>query len=244
MTSTAIKDKLVLALDFHDAKTALSWVKKTREWIGIFKVGGQLFTQAGPGLVKEIIKQGGKIFLDLKFHDIPNTVAACGEAVVDMGVTIFNVHASGGKEMMQACVRAVAKRAQERGVSRPIVLAVTVLTSLDNQVLQSQLGIARNAEAQVCHLAKLAKEVGLDGVVASPKEIKALRAACPVPFKILTPGIRSEDDPSDDQKRTMTAAEAIGAGADYIVLGRTVTSKLDPLDILKSLHAAIAKTAR
>ena len=244
MTPAAIKDKLVLALDFHDPRIALSWVKKTRDWIGIFKVGGQLFTQAGPTFVKEIIKQGGKVFLDLKFHDIPNTVAACGEAAVDMGVTIFNVHASGGKEMMQACARAVARRAQEKGVVSPVVLAVTVLTSLDDQILQSQLGVTRNAEAQVCHLAKLAKEAGLDGVVASPKEIKALRSVCPAPFKILTPGIRSEEDPPDDQKRTMTPTEAIGAGADYIVLGRTVTSKPDPVAVLKSLHAVLAKTAR
>lgn len=242
MIPEKIREKLILSLDFHDPQTALSWVEQTGEWIGMFKVGSQLFTQAGPNIVKEIIQRGGKVFLDLKFHDIPNTVAACGQAAVDMGVSIFNVHASGGKEMMQTCARAVAKRAQEKDMSRPLVLAVTVLTSLDDQVLQSEVGIGRNAQAQVSHLAKMAFEAGLDGVVASGREIKSIRATCPSPFKILTPGIRSQDDPPDDQKRTITAAEAFHAGADYIVLGRTVTSKPDSARILKSLHAVLLKT--
>ena len=241
MTNFSIKDKLVLALDFHDPSIALEWVAKTRDWIGIFKVGGQLFTQAGPALVKEILRQGGKVFLDLKFHDIPNTVAACGEAAVDMGVTIFNVHASGGTEMMQACAKAVTKRAKDKGIPRPTLLGVTVLTSMDDAVLKSQLGSSRGTEDQVLHLAKLAKEAGLDGVVASPREITRIRTICPKPFKILTPGIRSANDPPDDQKRTMTAAEALAAGSDYLVLGRTVTSKVDPTQRLQALHAELSK---
>ncbi len=240
MTNETIKDKLILALDFHDPAVALQWVEKTRDYIGFFKVGSQLFTQAGPTFVRDIIKKGGKVFLDLKFHDIPNTVAACGEAAVDMGVSIFNVHASGGKEMMQACARAITKRAQEKQIPRPIVLAVTVLTSLDDQILQNQLGVSRNAGDQVCHLAKLAKESGMDGVVSSPQEIQRIREFCPPPFKVLTPGIRSSDDPADDQKRTMTAVEALRHGSDYLVLGRTITANADPMQRLKSLHAELS----
>ncbi len=240
MTKAAIKDKLVLALDFHDPEIALSWVQKTWDYIGLFKVGGQLFTQAGPTLVRDIIRGGGKVFLDLKFHDIPNTVAACGEAAVDMGVTIFNVHASGGTEMMKACAMAIARRAKEKGIPRPLLLGVTVLTSMDDAVLKSQLGCTRGAEDQVLHLAKLSQEAGLDGVVASPREIARIRAACPAPFKILTPGIRGAGDPPDDQKRTMTAAEAFYAGSDFLVLGRTITSHPQPIERLKALHAEIS----
>lgn len=241
MTNFSVKDKLVLALDFHEPGLALDWVAKTKEWIGVFKIGGQLFTQAGPPLVKEILKQGGKVFLDLKFHDIPNTVAACGEAAVDMGVTIFNVHASGGTEMMKACAAAVAKRAKEKGLPRPAVLGVTVLTSMDGKTLNGELGCSRPVEEQVLNLAKLAKEAGLDGVVASPREIAKIRAACPAPFKILTPGIRSSDDPADDQKRTLSAPEALALGADFLVLGRTITAKPDPGKRLQALHAELSK---
>ncbi len=233
---------MVLALDFHDTATALQWVEKTREHVGMFKVGGQLFTQAGPSFVKEVIQKGGKVFLDLKFHDIPNTVAACAEAAVDMGVSIFNVHASGGRAMMQAAARAAEKRAKEKNLPKPIVLGVTVLTSMDDAVLKSDIGVARSAAEQVLHLAKLAKDSGLDGVVCSPREIQALRAACPKPFQILTPGIRSADDPPDDQKRTLTAAEALAAGADFIVLGRSVTSKQDPDSRLNTIYADLDKS--
>ncbi len=239
MNKEEIRDKLVLALDFHDTATALQWVEKTREHIGVFKIGGQLFTQAGPGFVKEVIHKGGKVFLDLKFHDIPNTVAACAEAAVDMGVSIFNVHASGGKAMMQAAARAAEKHAKEKNQPKPIVLGVTVLTSMDDAVLKSDIGVARSAAEQVLHLAQLAKDSGLDGVVSSPREIQAIRAACPKPFKILTPGIRSIDDPPDDQRRTLTAAEALAAGADYLVLGRTITAHADPIGRLKNLHQGI-----
>ncbi len=241
MINPAIKDKLVLALDFHDPAIALEWVAKTRDWIGMFKVGGQLFTQAGPPLVREILRQSGKVFLDLKFHDIPNTVAACGEAALDMGVTLFNVHASGGLTMMQECLHRVNARANEKGVQRPVIFAVTVLTSINQEALSHQLGCSRPMEEQVLRLARLANEAGLDGVVCSPREIAAIRAACPPPFKILTPGIRNPGDPPDDQQRTLSPAEACALGADYLVLGRTVTAKADPVAQLERIHFCLTQ---
>ncbi len=237
MTSPSIRDKLVLALDFSSAEEALSWVDKTRDWIGMFKVGSQLFTHAGPSIVHAIHARGGKIFLDLKFHDIPNTVAASAEAVVDLGVAIFNVHTSGGEEMMAKCVQAAHARAQKKGVKPPLILGVTVLTSLDDKILKEEIGFQRTAAEQVEHLALLARKSGLDGVVASAQEIQRIHRQCPPPFKILTPGIRASDDPAGDQKRTLTAPEALALGADYLVLGRTITSKPDPEAQLQRIHS-------
>jgi orotidine-5'-phosphate decarboxylase len=244
MIDAVIRDKLILALDVHDAWKALEWVEKTREWVGMFKVGSQLFTQVGPSLVQNIQDKGGKVFLDLKFHDIPNTVAACAEAAVDMGVALFNVHASGGLSMMSACMQAVKERAKAKGTACPKVLAVTVLTSMDDAILRTELGVNRSTPEQVVHLAKLAKQAGMDGVVASPKEITQIRKSCSAPFLILTPGIRSSEDPPDDQKRSLTAAEAMECGADYLVLGRTVTSShYDPIARLRGIHADLARVS-
>jgi orotidine-5'-phosphate decarboxylase len=234
------KDKLIVALDVDSAARALDLFHALRDVVGMFKIGSQLFTAAGPYIVRQIIAGGGRIFLDLKFHDIPNTVAAAGVEATRLGVSIFNVHASGGAEMMQRTADAVAEIANREGLAKPKVIAVTLLTSMDQASLE-QIGIGDEPGAMVARLARAAADCGLDGVVASPREITVIRQTITSPgFLIVTPGIRPVSDAPDDQKRTLTAAEAVSAGADYLVVGRPILKAEDPVAAAGRLVAEIA----
>ena len=191
------------------------------------KIGNQLFTAAGPAAVEAAMKRGFSVFLDLKYHDIPNTVAGAVREATRLGVALMNVHASGGTAMMRAAAEAAKKAAAELKVPRPRCLAVTVLTSLDRKALTTEVGVATSVEAHVLHLARLTLDAGLDGVIASPQEIRPLRLALGRDAVILTPGIRPSGPSGDDQMRTATAIDAIRAGANYIVVGRPVTQAPD-----------------
>jgi orotidine-5'-phosphate decarboxylase len=221
--------QLLVALDVDSGARALELATELRGLAGGFKVGSRLFTTEGPDLVRRLVASGAPVFLDLKFHDIPNTVAQAVEAAVTTGVWMLNVHASGGVPMMQAAARAASETAARHGRQRPIVIGVTVLTSMDAPTLAS-VGVQRPLLEQVVTLAKMARGAGLDGVVASPQETGAIRAACGPDFSIVTPGIRgaSAGTAKDDQSRTMGPAEAIRAGASYIVVGRPIIAAADP----------------
>jgi orotidine-5'-phosphate decarboxylase len=235
----AAQDKLIVALDVDSADQALDLFDALRETVGMFKIGSQLFTAAGPDMVRQIIARGGRVFLDLKFHDIPNTVAAAGIEATRLGVSIFNVHASGGDAMMKRTTEAVAEVATREALAKPKVIAVTLLTSLDQKSL-AQIGINDEPRSVVTRLARAAADCGLDGVVASPHEIDFIRQTVSSPeFLIVTPGIRSDSDAIDDQRRTLTAAEAISAGADYLVVGRPILNADDPVAAAKRISEEI-----
>ena len=239
VTLKTAKDKLIVALDVDSADRALDLFDALRDVVGMFKIGSQLFTAAGPDIVRRIVAKGGRVFLDLKFHDIPNTVAAAGVEATRLGVSIFNVHASGGAEMMRRTAEAVSETAEREGLPKPKVIAVTLLTSLDDEALK-QIGISGDARTVVANLARAAATCGLDGVVASPQEIQIIRDAVPNPdFIIVTPGIRPDSVATDDQRRVMTAGEAIRAGADYLVVGRPILKALDPVAAANAIVAEI-----
>ena len=223
------RQRLLVALDVESAQRALDLVRALRDVAGGFKVGSRLFTLEGPALVRRLVDEGTRVFLDLKFHDIPNTVAQAMDAAVRTGAWMINVHASGGIPMMQAAARAATAAAAGLGRPSPLVIAVTVLTSMDEQTLRDG-GIDRPIEAHVLALARQARAAGLQGVVASAIETAAIRAACGPGFVIVTPGIRgaAAGHEKNDQARTMGPAEAIGAGASYIVVGRPIVAAQDP----------------
>jgi orotidine-5'-phosphate decarboxylase len=216
------RDRLILALDVDNDREALEIVDELKDDIGMFKVGHQLFTAHGPGIVRKIIGRGGRVFLDLKYHDIPNTVAKASAEAVKLGVSIFNVHALGGFDMMKATEESTRNTAEQHNLQVPLVLAVTILTSMDEKSLRRELKITRSLQREVCHLARLAQRAGMHGVVASPQEVKILRRAVRGNFVILTPGVRPAWAGMNDQKRVMTPAEACAAGADFLVVGRPV----------------------
>jgi orotidine-5'-phosphate decarboxylase len=219
-----MKEKVCLALDVSSRTEALDLVRDLHDLAGMFKVGMQLFTAEGPSLVMEIIEAGGKVFLDLKFHDIPNTVKSAAAEAAKLGVSMMTIHTAGGAAMMQA----VSSELSEKfGNAKPLVVGVTVLTSLDDKAL-GEVGVSSSMDAQVLRLAKLAEASGLDGVVCSPREIQMIRGAARRGFKIVTPGIRMPGQSADDQQRTATPNEAFAAGTDYIVVGRAVTSAPNP----------------
>lgn len=228
MTETNAKDKLIVALDVDRPTRALELFDSLRDYVGLFKIGTQLFTAAGPDIVRQIVSRGGRVFLDLKYHDIPNTVAAAGVEATRLGVSIFNIHASGGSEMMKRTADAVAETAARQSLMKPILIGVTVLTSVNQETL-AQIGIEDEPRSVVRRLAVLAHTSGLDGVVASAHEIKIIREAVPRSgFVIVTPGMRSAADSSDDQRRVMTVGQAISAGADYVVVGRPILNAESP----------------
>ncbi len=221
-------NKLIVALDVETVKEARELVARLREHAGMFKIGSQLFTAAGPDFVREIAGAGGRVFLDLKFHDIPHTVASAGREAVRLGVSIFNVHAAGGGEMMRRTVEAARETAAREGVTCPSVIAVTVLTSADAATL-AETGLTNTPEAQVVQLARLAASCGMDGVVSSPHEVAPVRAAvAQKDFLLVTPGVRPLHAAHDDQKRVMTPGEAVRAGASYLVVGRAIINAPDP----------------
>jgi orotidine-5'-phosphate decarboxylase len=237
-----VKDKLIVALDVASPAEARVLVAELRGLVGMFKIGSQLFTIAGPELVREIVGSGARVFLDLKFHDIPNTVAAAAQAVTRLGVSMFNVHAGGGTEMMSRAVESTAETAEREGIVRPHLIAVTVLTSVDKTTL-SELGISSTPEEWVLRLARLAKESGLDGVVASPQEARAIRSqttsgeANRPRFLIVTPGVRPANADRGDQKRVATPSAALLAGADYLVIGRPITGAQKPAAAAQTILA-------
>lgn len=215
-------ERIILALDVDSERDALSLVDELSHLVGVFKIGMQLFYSAGPDIVKRIAGAGHRVFLDLKFHDIPNTVRVATRAVTNLGVYMLNVHIAGGREMMKQAAEAASEEGKRLGKPVPFVLGVTVLTSISEEQLRQELRIPIKMEQLVREWALMAKECGLTGVVASPQEIAAVREACGPKFVIVTPGVRPAWSEKDDQQRIATPARAVQMGADYIVIGRPI----------------------
>ncbi|WP_396627018.1 orotidine-5'-phosphate decarboxylase [Luteitalea sp.] len=218
---------ILIALDVDRIAQADTLVQQLAPHVGGFKVGKQLFVSEGPAAVAPIVDRGLRLFLDLKFHDIPNTVAGAVRAGTRLGAWMMTVHASGGHDMLKAARDAAHEEAAKTGGTRPLIVGVTVLTSLDNARL-AEVGAGDGVRAQVQRLAALAQKAGIDGVVASPQEIGLIRETCGPDFAIVTPGIRPASSSKDDQARTMTPREAVQAGASYLVIGRPITGAADP----------------
>ena len=233
---------LLVALDVDSGDRALALATELRDVAGGFKIGSRLFTLEGPALVRRLVDAGGRVFLDLKFHDIPNTVAQAVEAAVRTGAWMINVHASGGAAMMQAAARAGSDASALDGRAAPLIIAVTVLTSMDDASLR-ETGVERPLLEQVITLARMAQAAGLQGVVASPLETAAIRSACGPEFTIVTPGIRgaSAGREQNDQARTMGPAEAVKAGASFIVVGRPIVAAARPRPAAEAIVEEIAQ---
>jgi orotidine-5'-phosphate decarboxylase len=229
-----MRERLILALDVDDLERVKALVGVLAGMVGMFKVGKQLFTHAGPSAVKLIQEMGGEVFLDLKFHDIPTTVAKAAIEATRLGVRMFNVHASGSLEMMRYTVKEVRRVCRQESLRRPMMLAVTVLTSLNKTDLK-RVGVGGEVADQVARLALLTQEAGMDGVVASPHEVAGIRAACGRRFIIVSPGIRSQGGRRNDQRRVMTPEEAIRAGVDYIVVGRPIAEAKNPINAVEEI---------
>ncbi|MCX5678930.1 MAG: orotidine-5'-phosphate decarboxylase [Candidatus Omnitrophica bacterium] len=228
------KEKLIIALDVDTKEKALSLVDMLKSDVKFFKIGLELFSSCGPSIVGDVSRKSCRIFLDLKYHDIPNTVSKSAVSVTKLGVFMLNLHALGGYEMMKKAASAVRQEADRLKITRPKVIAVTILTSMDETALK-KAGINDTMDAAVLRLAKLAKEAGLDGVVASPSEIKLLREGLGKDFLIVTPGVRPEWAAAGDQKRIATPAQAIRDGASFIVVGRPVTEAKDPREAARKI---------
>ncbi|MEZ5524753.1 MAG: orotidine-5'-phosphate decarboxylase [Pseudomonadales bacterium] len=226
--------KIIVALDYDNIDDALALARQLDPQQCRLKVGKELFTYCGPQIVEALHKQGFEVFLDLKFHDIPNTVAKAVQAAAELGVWMVNVHASGGLAMMQAAREAL----KAYGDKRPYLIAVTVLTSMGEEDL-AQVGVSAPPEKQVCHLAALAQQAGLDGVVCSSQEAAILTARFGKDFLLVTPGIRPDQADKGDQKRVMTPSQALQAGSDYLVIGRPITQSASPLEALGAIDAEI-----
>ena len=261
MVRMTTRDKLIVALDLPTGDAATRMAEKLQGHVGLFKVGSELFTAEGPVPVRYLVATGHKVFLDLKFHDIPNTVRAAVHEAAELGVSMVNVHASGGRKMMEAAIEGAcfalhhpvqgSAGSVAGNEARPKVLAVTILTSLEMRDLE-EVGITGTSTEAVIRLARLAQSAGLDGVVASAREISALRQACGPDFLIVTPGIRpasapqravQDSSPADDQARIATPANAIAAGADYLVVGRPITGAPDPVAAADAIVAEMEKAA-
>jgi orotidine-5'-phosphate decarboxylase len=221
-----VKTELIVALDFPNAQAALNLARQLNGVVCHCKVGKELFVAEGPAVVRALRERGMNVFLDLKFHDIPNTVARACESAAKLNVHLLTIHASGGSEMMRAASEAMRTAAKSTS-DRPKMLGVTVLTSMDDASLK-EIGVDHTAAGQVLHLARLAQASGLDGVVASVNEAQMIRDECGADFLIVTPGIRPASDSAQDQKRTATPRQAVEAGANYIVVGRPITANPDP----------------
>ncbi len=233
------ESRILVALDTDTAQKALDLAGQVVGEVAGYKVGLELINAAGFGLLDDLKAQAGpdtKIFYDCKFHDIPNTVRGAVRAAAGRGIWMLNVHASGGKAMMAAAVQGAAEGAAAAGVARPLVIAVSVLTSISQEALRDELGVSRPLTEQVVALARLAQDAGCDGLVASPHEIGAIRAACGPDFLLVIPGVRPAGADLGDQKRVMTPGEAVQAGADYIVVGRPITAAPDPREAAAAIN--------
>lgn len=233
MNDSACDPRVIVALDFPRGADALALADRLEPRSCRLKVGKEMFTREGPALVAQLRDRGFEVFLDLKYHDIPNTVAAACAAAADLGVWMINVHASGGRKMMTAAAERLASFSE-----RPLLIAVTVLTSMGAEDL-AEIGLAVSPESQVLRLAALAESSGLDGVVCSPRESAAIRARAGAGFRLVTPGVRPATASLDDQKRVMTPGDAIRAGSDYLVVGRPITAAADPLASLAAINAEV-----
>jgi orotidine-5'-phosphate decarboxylase len=237
---TENKEKLILALDVPEYEYAIELIDRFRDVIEFFKVGLELYTVAGPAIIKEIHKRGRKVFLDLKFHDIPTTVSKAGIAAARLGVFMFNVHASGGMDMMRKCREDVVNLCLRENLDKPKIIAVTVLTSMSQEILKKDIGVQHSLNTHVRHLSSLALKAGLDGVVASAREAAMIRGHCGRGFIIVTPGIRPSWTSADDQNRTMTPKQALAQGSDFLVMGRAILNHSDPMKAIELIHKEIA----
>lgn len=238
LTRTDVTGRIMVALDYANAEGAEGLLKQLEGIPCYVKVGMQLFYAAGPGFVASLKERGYKVFLDVKMHDIPNTVKGGAESVTRLGVDVFNVHAAGGKQMMEAALEGVDKGLSS-GAVRPIVIGVTQLTSTSVQVLNDEIGLTGTVEQAVIRYARLAHAAGLQGVVASPLEVTAIKAACGDGFVTVTPGIRPTGADVGDQSRIMTPAEAFAQGTDYVVIGRPITGAADPRAAIEAIIDSI-----
>jgi orotidine-5'-phosphate decarboxylase len=236
------RERLIVGLDVDAVAAAETAIRRLGDAVGFYKIGKQLFVHAGPDVVRMVQAGGAEVFLDLKFHDIPNTVAAAGVEAARLGVRMFNVHASGGLAMMERTVEEVTRVCRAERLRRPKILAVTVLTSLEDADLK-QVGVDAAAGEQVVRLARLAKRAGLDGVVASPREIRAVRRACGRDFLVVTPGVRPAGGALHDQKRVLTPGAAVAAGADYVVVSRPILTAADPAAAARDIIADMTRGA-
>jgi orotidine-5'-phosphate decarboxylase len=234
-----VKNPIIAALDVPTTEQALKLAEQIAPAVGAFKIGSELFTAAGPDIVKRIRATGAGVFLDLKFHDIPNTVAKAVASAVRLDVQMLTIHASGGGEMMRTAEKSVQETAKSLGLPVPLVLGVTVLTSSDNETL-AEIGCEPDTEKQVLRLAQLAVKSGLRGLVCSPLEITALRKILPAHVQLVTPGIRTGTEKADDQKRTLTPQEAIQAGASWLVVGRPIYAAENPRAAAENILESIS----
>jgi orotidine-5'-phosphate decarboxylase len=234
-----MRNPIIAALDVPTAEQALVLARQLAPAVGAFKIGKELFTSAGPDIVRQVRDTGAAVFLDLKFHDIPNTVARAVAAAVRLDVQMLTIHASGGLAMMQAAEESAQQTASQAGRNAPLVLGVTVLTSLDSQAL-AEIGMETNVGRQVERLAGLAARAGLRGLVCSPLEVAGLRQILPAAMQLVTPGIRSGQDKADDQKRTLTAREALQAGASWLVIGRPICAAANPRAAAEEILASLS----
>lgn len=228
MTNELVKDRLIVALDVSSKEQALELVDKLEDSVNYYKVGMQLYNSEGPDMVKELLNRGKKVFLDLKLHDIPNTVAQAGAVLTHLGVNIFNVHVAGGRLMMKEAVEKSKATALKLGIEPPIIIGVTVLTSINQGDFQKDLGYTCSIQDKVREWSQMAQEAGLDGVVASAEELPIIREVCGKDFLVITPGIRPSWAAANDQQRIVTPAEAIRGGASHIVVGRPITAHENP----------------
>jgi len=234
-----MRNPILVALDVPTEESALALARQLAPVVAGFKIGSQLFTSAGPEIVRMIRKLDRVVFLDLKFHDIPNTVAKAVEAATRMGVQMLTIHTCGGTDMMRAAEESAHNTAGQSGTSVPLVLGVTVLTSMESRTL-SEIGCETNVAKQVERLALLAVRAGLRGLVCSPLEIAALRELLPEHVQLVTPGIRTGTEKADDQRRTLTAKEALSAGADWVVIGRPIYAAENPLAAAEKILATLS----
>ena len=239
MKPVANKNPIIAALDVPSAEQALKLAEQIAPAVGAFKIGKELFVSAGPDIVKRVRATGASVFLDLKFHDIPNTVAMAVAAAIRLDVQMITIHASGGREMMRAAEQSARDTAQALGLPVPLVLGVTVLTSSSNETL-AETGCEADTEKQVLRLAQLAVKSGVRGLVCSPLEIAALRKILPGQMQLVTPGIRTGSEKADDQKRTLSPREAMQAGANWLVVGRPIYAAENPRMAAETILASLA----
>lgn len=235
------RKRLIVALDVSSRREAFYFVRQLQDQVGAYKIGMQLYNSEGPDMVEYIQLYGGKVFVDLKFHDIPNTVAQTSRVMAQRQAYMYTLHASGGSRMMRASAEGAADEAAKLGYERPLGLAVTVLTSIGPDDFHHDLGVCKSIGEHVVDLSRLAQASGMDGVVCSPHEIKAIREACGDGFLIVTPGVRPQWAASDDQERVMTPKEAILNGASYLVVGRPITKAKDPLEAARLIVTEMAE---